>query len=201
MSKVKKWLGIIFLIAVAIYVLFSGIKQYNKDIEGVENSKQELTLEAAGLGIVSFGSTPEEVISKLTPILGAPSRDTGWISGFSAYGTCPSEQIRVLHWNSLIVLFGDTVFGAQKFFLYNYVNYSTGAAIPFLETSQGLTLGMSKSEVLSLYPQVQIIPWERAENHEDMRLMPTNEDTGQFFGGTLEGGKVSWIAGGIGCGD
>ncbi len=160
-------------------------------------AEQKLSLESNGLGSIRFGFSSEQVVMQLTTILGASSKDTGWIDNFSAYGTCPGDKIRVVEWNRLRVFFGDTPFGTQKFFQYAYTGRDTTNQTPILATSNGVTLGMSKSEVVSRYPQAQITPW--IENYESMHLEPYNKKTNEYLGGTFQDGKVSWISGGIPC--
>jgi len=159
-----------------------------------------LSLGANGLGVINFGASPEQVVQQLTALFGSPTKDTGWTNSFSTYGTCPGNQIRVVEWNRLRVFFGDTPFGTQKFFQYEYTGRDTINQTPIITTNKGVTLGTSKSQVQALYPQAQIMPsW--IENYEYMRLVPYNNDTLEYLGGTLQDGKVFWISGGIQCGE
>ncbi len=61
-----------------------------------------------GLGIVSFGAGAETVISTLTADLGPPDEDSGWTESFSAFGTCPGEEVRVVSWGELSVFLTDS---------------------------------------------------------------------------------------------
>jgi len=177
---------------------------FTVDLEGyiqpVSNANSTtISLKSNGLGVVNFGASSEQVIPQLSTLLGVPSKDTGWIDGFSTYGTCPSDKIRVVEWNRLRVFFGDTAFGTQKFFQWEYTGRDTTVQAPALATDQGVTLGMSKSQVQSLYPQAQIRPW--IENYESMHLVPYNNSTHEYLGGSLQNGTVFWISGGLQCGE
>lgn len=173
-------------------------KQTPSDPQGVINATG-LVLQGNGLEVLTFGASPETVIPRLTSMIGTPTKDTGWISSFSSYGTCPGEKIRVVEWNRLRAFFGDTAFGAQKFFQWEYVKTGTGTQSPIIATKGGVTLDMTKAEVLALYPQARFIPW--MENTESMRLVADNPATNEHLGGTLEGGTVSYLSGGIQCGE
>lgn len=165
-----------------------------------KGADKALVLEAGGIGVINFGAAQEEALSELTQLLGTPSKDTGWIDSFSVYGTCPGERIRVAEWNRLKVFFGDTAFGRQAFFHYEYTDRDTNNPVPQLATAKGVTLGMNKSEVLSRYPNARIEPMELAEGVEYLHLVSPS-DTGAYLGGTLKDGKVFWISGGMSCGE
>ena len=173
-------------------------EQTPSDPQGVIHSTGVI-LQPNGLLVLNFGASPETVIPRLSSMVGSPSKDTGWIGSFSTYGTCPGEKIRVVEWNRLRAFFGDTTFGAQKFFQWEYTRASTGVPGPVLATEKGVTLGMTKAEVLALYPQAQISPW--MDNLESMRLIADNSATNAHLGGTLEGGTLEYLSGGIQCGE
>lgn len=173
-------------------------KQTPSDPQGVINATG-LVLQGNGLEVLTFGASPEAVIPRLTSMIGTPTKDTGWISSFSTYGTCPGEKIRVVEWNRLRAFFGDTAFGTQKFFQWEYVKTGTGTQSPIIATKGGVTLDMTKAEVLALYSQARFTPW--MENTESMLLVADNAATHEHLGGTLEGGKVSYLSGGIQCGE
>ncbi len=173
-------------------------KQTPSDPQGIVHSTG-VVLQPNGLQVLNFGAPPETLIPRLSSMVGSPSKDTGWIDSFSAYGTCPGEKIRVVEWNRLRAFFGDTAFGTQKFFQWEYTRAKSGVPSPILATETGVTLGMTKAEVLALYPQAQISPW--MDNLESMRLISDNGATNAHLGGTLEGGTVEYLSGGIQCGE
>jgi hypothetical protein len=59
--------------------------------------------------LIEFGAAFDDVQPALVAAFGEPSADTGITSSFSAYGTCPGEQLRALEFadGALYVLFGD----------------------------------------------------------------------------------------------
>lgn len=61
-----------------------------------------------GLGVASFGAGAETVISTLTADLGPADEDSGWTDSFSAFGTCPGEEVRVVTWGELSVFLTDS---------------------------------------------------------------------------------------------
>lgn len=173
-------------------------EQTPSDPQGVIHSTG-VVLQPNGLQVLNFGASPEAVIPRLSSMVGSPSKDTGWIDSFSAYGTCPGEKIRVVEWNRLRAFFGDTAFGTQSFFQWEYTRAKTGVPGPVLATEKGVTLGMTKAEVLALYPQAQISQW--MDNLESVRLIADNSATNAHLGGTLENGTVEYLSGGIECGE
>ena len=172
-------------------------KQTPSDPQGVINATG-LELRGNGLQVLGFGASADVAVPRLTSMIGSPTKDTGWISSFS-YGTCPGEKIRVVEWNRLRAFFGDTVFGTQKFFHWEYIKTGTGTQSPIIATEKGATLDMTKMEVLALYPQAQF--FSEPNNQEYMHLIAYNDATHEYLGGILEGGKVSYLSGGIQCGE
>lgn len=59
--------------------------------------------------VLLFGTTFEKASAPLQQALGKPTRDTGVVSSFSAYGTCPGTKLRVLEYGggALLVFFGN----------------------------------------------------------------------------------------------
>lgn len=157
--------------------------------------KITLQLESDGLGSLKFGATEEDVLTTFNRALGTSTADTGWTSSFSAYGTCPGNQIRVVEWNRLRVFFGDTKFGTKKFFQYEYTDRNATSPIPLITTAVGLTLNMTKAELLTLYPNVKITPW--TENYEQIERFAIDDS----LQGTIKDGKVFWINSGVQCGE
>lgn len=158
-------------------------------------------LELDGLGEVSYGLRPEEVLERLIPLFGAPTKDTGTISSFSAYGTCPGENIRVLEWGGLHLLFGDTEFGDNAFFGYEYVSRDDGET-PQLATREGVTIGSRRSDILALYPGAEFSPMDLVEDAEHVLLTSYNKSAPHYsLSGTLENEAVTYLAGGIACGE
>lgn len=66
-------------------------------------------------GVVVFGDAFAQAQPRLLRFLGRPSKDTGTIEPFSAYGTCPGEDLRVLEYGdgALVLLFGTPTGGAR----------------------------------------------------------------------------------------
>ncbi|MDT7571400.1 MAG: hypothetical protein QOE05_1574 [Actinomycetota bacterium] len=56
-----------------------------------------------------FGTTFDKASPALQRALGKPTRDTGVVSSFSDYGTCPGTKLRALEFQggALVVLFGN----------------------------------------------------------------------------------------------
>lgn len=169
-------------------------------VYGVEPvSAPSIVLEENGLGIVAFGASPDEALAALGVQLGAPTYDSGWISSFSPYGTCPGQEIRVLEWNRLRVFFGDTTFGTQKFFQWTYAAYEGEPAWPELATREGVTLGSTAEALVAAYPNATLE--QTVEEGLKLFMVAPVGEAGDSLGGFLNNGAVSWMVGGIPCGD
>lgn len=61
--------------------------------------------------VTTFGQAFDEVQPVLVAALGEPTKDTGVVSSFSEYGTCPGSKLRGLEFGdgALRVLFGDAI--------------------------------------------------------------------------------------------
>lgn len=59
--------------------------------------------------LIEFGAPFDDVQPALVAAVGEPTQDSGVTSSFSAYGTCPGDQLRALEFagGALYVLFGD----------------------------------------------------------------------------------------------
>lgn len=191
----KKIITLLVIIAVAF--LFWNTK--NKTTEApIVTPTPEIVLKADGLGAVAFGATPEETIAVLTSAFGAPTKDTGWVESFSPYGICPGESIRGVEWNSLHVLFGDTIHGEKSFFGYEYVD-RTNMGTPTISTEQQITLGATKAQIQTAYPNATFGEWLPGQT--GTTFIRGAEGSGEYLGGTLEDDKLFWIGGGIFCGE
>lgn len=119
-----------------------------------------LTLTSTGLGEVQLGATAEAAIVALTPAVGAPDGDTGWIDGTDGiYGRCPGA-IRVINWGSLALFFGPQVDDGLFAYSYGFDYTSAEAGVDprglALETAGGVGLGTNVADLSRAAPGVAI---------------------------------------------
>lgn len=157
-----------------------------------------------GFGVVDFGATPEAVIAALTPLFGAPTKDTGWIQE----PICPPPLYRLIGFGTELFEF-TAIFttaeyfapaGTEQFFGYSWEPGSL--TMPASATSPNLGYVTTVAEIQALYPQVQIGPHPLlddafefvidGEGHYDIR--------GVISGG-LADDLVLGIRGGGSCGE
>lgn len=83
-------------------------------------------------GVVAFGTGYDAARPVLEAALGRPTRDTGVISSFSAYGTCPGTRLRALEWGggALVVLFGDVTGAPLTVYSWRLTPQGTTAGLP-----------------------------------------------------------------------
>lgn len=65
----------------------------------------KLVVAADGLGDALFGAEPEQVISYVTAVIGPPSDDSGWIDANTDFPACPGNELRIVRWDDLRLLF------------------------------------------------------------------------------------------------
>lgn len=195
----KLALFIIAVVIIAAIYLIGNNRNTKTPVATVPiTSTEGIILRENGLGIVSFGASSEETLAILTPLLGQPTKDTGWVDSFSSYGTCPGDSIRGVEWNNLHVLFGDTLYGKKAFFGFEYVNRD-GTIDPILETEKSITLGATKEAIKAVYPSATFGDWLPGQT--GTTFIRGAEGSGEYLGGTLEDNKLFWIGGGIFCGE
>lgn len=163
-----------------------------------------LGLHEYGVGLASFGQSPDAVIAAVSAVLGPPDEDTGWVDAFSVYGTCPPPEIRGVHWGNLVLLFanGGTDFapaGTEHFFTYTYYG-----SPPDLETTEGIGVGDTLAELQAAYPGATVdeSPFDPSSGVWAVDTNPV--DAGGLFGfasGTSPDATIVSILGGLVCGE
>lgn len=112
-------------------------------------------LGADGLGAVQFGADPEQTITFVTSMIGAPTADTGWLDPFEI-GPCGGTRIRQVRWNDLQLEFGDlsdVTEGRDHFYAYFYgVEGSSTPQPPGLKTAEQIGAGSAVVELIAAYP-------------------------------------------------
>jgi len=154
-------------------------------------------------GAVAFGDTFDAVAPDLLRFLGTPTKDTGSIDVFSEYGTCPGKDLRVLEYDggALQVLFG-TMEGQTQMTVYSWAltaesdttpkasalvgdkapfEFGPGTSLAELTAGAGDALEVVEDEILGTVFRV--------------------EDQSSGFFGNVDGGTVSFVQGGTGCGE
>ena len=155
-------------------------------------------LESIGLGVATFGEPADTVVAALTTLLGEPTEDTGFVDPF-LIGTCATNELRRVSWDSLAVLFGDNgTPGSRQFFSYAYGDVTDLAAEPIgLFTPAGIGIGATVTDLRAAYPVVQIAAGEEG-------LFETSFFVDETLAGLLTGPAdtdlVTVIFGGPFCG-
>lgn len=118
----------------------------------------QLTLEPDGLGEVSFGASPEDVIVAFTPAIGGPDGDTGWLEETTGvYGACP-PGVRVISWGGLALFFTMSagLFAYSYGFDFEDATAGTDDRGLDLRTPSGVGLGTTVAELRRLEPGVVV---------------------------------------------
>lgn len=157
-----------------------------------------------GLGVIGFGATPEAVVAALTPLFGAPTKDTGWIEE----PICPPPLYRLIGFGAgfeFTTIFTTAEYfapaGTEQFFGFSWEPGSL--TMPASASAPNLGAGTTVAQLQALYPGVVIGPHELldapayqfsvdGEGHFDIR--------GALTGGGA-GDIVTEIRGGGSCGE
>lgn len=124
-------------------------------------AKVELTDEGiqAGDQWIYFGYDDDDAVTHISGVLGAPSKDTGWIGPVGDYGVCLGPKMRAVEWGSLVTLYtnGDTDFwfgGVEHFYGFYYTDITDP---PDLRTPQGIGIGSSLGQLKAAYDSAKIV--------------------------------------------
>jgi hypothetical protein len=156
----------------------------------------DIVLRGDGLGVVELGADPDEAVRVVTDALGEPTADTGWQSSFSAYGTCPGEQVRGVEWGHLVLLFtdGETTYGSEP---HLFAWRITGAP-PALGTATGFGYRATAADAEELYPgAVEVVP----ADEPFPGLLRIDAEGGTITAYLDDADVVTNLEGGVACGE
>ena len=148
-----------------------------------------LALDDDGLGILRFGTDSDTAIEFLGGIFGPPTDDSGWVAApTSPFGVCPGTEVRQVTYATLRVLFGGAA-DEREFFSWNYVDAGDGDVFG-LTTPSGVGLGATGEQISAADPGAEF---------SDDEFGSTARFDGVF--GALDAGVVTYLQGGVGCGE
>ena len=158
-----------------------------------------------GIGFADFGDNPDPVMAAAELLFGAPTSDTGWLAGgFGDYGVCPGTEFRRVSYlaDTLILIFSDADYfaggGVRNFISYAYSGPTMLTAGP----PASVDIGTTVAEVLSIYPTAIVVG-------DDPLLGPSfyytpgsgYEGVYGILTGTTDSDVVTYVVGGVGCGE
>lgn len=163
---------------------------------------QGLGLTSQGLGDILFGADPDQTISYVNSILGAPTHDSGWTDPLTAGIACPGTTIRLVDWHDLALFFTDQSPAAEG--TRHFASYTYGPALvpgqpdPHgLPTSNGITLGATVKDLKAAYPAVKVNPGDASTTPS---FFIEQGLSGFLTGAKLTDTIISFV-GGFGCGE
>ena len=159
--------------------------------------------------VVVFGDTLADAQPLLRRFLGEPTKDTGTIETFGAYGTCPGKDLRVLEYSggALQLLFGTLDGGAEMTFNSYTLTDQQGDAT----TAPQASALIGDAATFDFGPGTTVAEL-RAGAGEALELLPADEPVGPAFRladqssgffGTLSSptGSVTAVQAGQSCGE
>jgi hypothetical protein len=158
-----------------------------------------IELRMDGLGIVSFGASPDEVIAALSPLLGPPAIDSGWFDE----PLCPGPMHRFMDFSAaqfdfrMLFTTGEYFQPAGTPHWYGY-QYNGATDLPLAPGT--LTVGTTVAQLQALYPAVQFVPSPWFQGQWDFLVDgPGNEELFGNLSGTTAGDIVEMVRGGGAC--
>ncbi|MCP3976971.1 MAG: calcium-binding protein [bacterium] len=161
-------------------------------------------LKATGIGPIDFGTPTDTALVEFAlfgdPMTeGDPDEDSGWIDSFSIYGTCPNEQVRMVRWGNLRTFYTRTGLTEGTFFFWDVLN-GPGYADKKLSTPAGLRFGDTRGQLELLYTDLNVDFIEPFGFWHFYVNGNTSGITGSLSGDDI-GDKITYLQGGIGCGE
>lgn len=170
-----------------------------------EGPHDPFRLKANGIGNIPFGTPTDFALVELALMgdaanEGDPDEDSGWIpAGNSPYGVCPGDQVRMVRWGNVRTFFTRVGLAEGEFFHWQVVSFG-GFEDKRLATPNGLRLGDKRGQLELLYKVVDV-------EFDDVFLFwhfytQGNQSgiTGNLSDGTY-GAEITFLSGGIGCGE
>jgi Ca2+-binding RTX toxin-like protein len=161
---------------------------------------------ATGIGNIDFGTPTDFALVEIAllgdPMLeGAPDEDTGWIDSFSIYGTCPGTDVRMARWGNLRTFFTrDGIADEGEFFTWQLLGSAWGYEDTELATRSGLRVNDTRGQLDMLSSAVTV---EYEDIFEFWYFYLAGNPSG--ISGNLssgnQGARVTFMQGGIGCGE
>ncbi len=160
---------------------------------------EPVELRADGLGVADLGDPVDDVVAALTEALGPPDRDTGWVPSVGEVGTCPGSTVRLIGWEALDVLAGDTGPGGTRVAHTWRYGPVEGDGPVDLATSSGFTVGSTVAELRAATDGSVVVTPD--EVFGPSFVVGTGDDRLiGFLSGVGDDEVVTAVEAGIGCG-
>ncbi len=159
--------------------------------------------------VTTFGQTFDEVQPALVAALGEPSKDSGVVSSFGPYGTCPGTKLRALEFGggALRVLFGDVI--GPGITMYQWTLAERSADVPQASALVGDTATFEFGpgdavadlrEGIGGGAQLEVKPGDEVFG-PSFTLVDQSSGFFGFLTGTADSDTVTEVQAGEGCGE
>ncbi|MBI5156997.1 MAG: hypothetical protein HZA58_03165 [Acidimicrobiia bacterium] len=158
-----------------------------------------------GIGFARFGEGADGVATLALSYFGAPSSDSGWLpGGFGDYGVCPGTRFRQMYYlgDTLMLMFSDVEYFTPGG-VDNFIHYAYSGATPItLGPPVSIDVGNTVAELTTMWPAA-VVDGSDPLFGEVFHVDP--EPGFEYLFGTLTGttpaDTITYISGGVGCGE
>jgi len=163
-------------------------------------------MRATGIGSIDFGTETSIALLEIAllgdPMLeGAPDEDSGWGPSFGDYGTCPGTHVRMARWGNLRTFFTrNGIADEGEFFTWQLLGAAWGYEDRELATRTGLRVGDTRSQ-LDLLSPARTVKYDDVFEYWYFYLGGNPSGISGNLSSGAQGGRVTFIQGGIGCGE
>jgi hypothetical protein len=160
-----------------------------------------------GLDAFTFGDAASDVMTAATALFGPPSSDTGWLAGgFGDYGVCPGSEFRQVSYlgDTLTLMFSDVEYfapgGVRNFIYYSY--YSPAMAPLTDGPPASIDVGVTVADLLAIWPAAEVTEDDPIFGPRFV-YRPGSGFEGLYgsLTGVADDDVITYVSGGVGCGE
>jgi hypothetical protein len=161
---------------------------------------------------VLFGTAFDKANPALQRALGKPTRDTGVVSSFSDYGTCPGTKLRALEYDggALVVLFGNVKGSALTMYQWalqpkgNTAHAPRASAFIGDVTTYEFGIGTTVRQLRAGVGKERLTVGKGSESESQAPTFVVHDQSSGISGqlsGTTDGDATTYILAGRACGE
>ena len=158
-----------------------------------------------GIGFADFGDDAAAVIGNAIGLFGEPSTDSGWLpGGFSDFGVCPGDFFRQVFFldDDLMLMFSDVDYFAPGG-VDNFIHYAYSGSTPITDGPPvSIDVGTTVAQATAIWPGATVEGGDPLFG--DVFYFDPEPGFDYLFAiltGTSATDTMTYVAGGVGCGE